>query len=99
MLGSNLLVAPLFSEGDARMVYLPPGEWIDYQSGQTYAGGQWQSIAAGAVPIVLLVRGGSAIPHCQGRPKHRRHRLGRPGAARVQRERRPGDRPRGAAGG
>jgi alpha-D-xyloside xylohydrolase len=62
MLGSNLLVAPLFTAGDARMVYLPPGEWIDYQSGQTYAGGQWRSIAAGAVPIVLLVRGGSAIP-------------------------------------
>lgn len=62
MLGSNLLVAPLFSEGEARMVYLPPGEWIDYQSGQAYAGGQWRSIAAGAVPIVLLVRSGSAIP-------------------------------------
>ena len=34
MFGSNLLVAPLFAEGDARNVYLPPGEWIDYPIGQ-----------------------------------------------------------------
>jgi len=62
MFGSKLLVAPLFTEGDARSVYLPPGEWIDFQSGQSYEGGKWHTIAAGPVPIVVLVRGGSAIP-------------------------------------
>ena len=62
MFGSKLLVAPLFTEGDARSVYLPPGQWIDFQSGQTYEGGKWHKIAAGPVPIVVLVRGGSAIP-------------------------------------
>jgi alpha-D-xyloside xylohydrolase len=67
MFGSNLLVAPLFTEGDTRNVYLPPGQWIDYQTGESYAGGKWHDIKAGTskaspVPIVLLARAGSAIP-------------------------------------
>ena len=36
MFGSNLLVAPLFESSDTRKVYLPPGAWIDYQSGEVY---------------------------------------------------------------
>jgi len=62
MLGSNLLVAPLFVTGDKRNVYLPPGQWTDFQSGKAYAGGKWHEIPAGPVPIVVLVRNGSAIP-------------------------------------
>jgi alpha-D-xyloside xylohydrolase len=67
MFGSNLLVAPLFAEGDSRNVYLPPGEWIDYQTGESYDGGKWHEIKAGTneaspVPIVLLARAGAAIP-------------------------------------
>ncbi len=62
MLGPNLLVAPLFTEGDSRNVYLPPGDWIDFQTGKSYAGGKWNEIPAGPVPIVVLARGGSAIP-------------------------------------
>jgi alpha-D-xyloside xylohydrolase len=44
-------------------VYLPPGAWIDYQTGREYRGAQWHRIAAGAVPIVALVRAGAVIPH------------------------------------
>ena len=44
-------------------MYLPPGEWIDYQSGEAYEGARWHEIAAGDVPIVLLVRSGAVIPH------------------------------------
>jgi alpha-D-xyloside xylohydrolase len=43
-------------------VYLPRGEWIDYQSNKTYSGG-WQRIEAGAIPAVMLVREGAVIPH------------------------------------
>ena len=61
--GSSLLVAPLLHEKEtSRAVYLPPGTWIDYQSGQVYAGG-WQSIAAGNIPAILLVRDGTVLPH------------------------------------
>jgi alpha-D-xyloside xylohydrolase len=63
LFGSDLLVAPLMEEGSTgRKVYLPPGAWIDYQTGKTYAGGQWHDIAAGPIPVVLLARDHSAIP-------------------------------------
>jgi alpha-D-xyloside xylohydrolase len=63
MFGSNLLVAPLFEEKTARKVYLPPGAWIDYQTGKIYQGARWHEIAAGEVPIVLLVKNNSVLPH------------------------------------
>jgi alpha-D-xyloside xylohydrolase len=61
--GSQILVAPLLHEGEtARDVYLPPGTWIDYQTGKAYAGG-WQTIAAGKIPEIILVRDGTVLPH------------------------------------
>jgi alpha-D-xyloside xylohydrolase len=64
MFGSNLLVAPLMEEGsDARRVYLPPGAWIDYQTGKVYRGAQWHTITAGQIPVVLLVKDHTALPH------------------------------------
>jgi alpha-D-xyloside xylohydrolase len=65
MLGSDLLVAPLFEETTKRDVYLPPGKWTDYQTLDTYDGGRWHEIEAGTVPIVVLVRDGAAIPHAK----------------------------------
>ena len=62
MFGSQILVAPLMESGNSRMVYLPKGTWIDYQSGKVYDGG-YQTIEAGAIPAVILVRDGSIIPH------------------------------------
>lgn len=62
LFGSDLLVAPLFENVKIRPVYLPPGDWIDYQTGQTYSGG-WHQIEAGKVPIIALVKAGSVIPH------------------------------------
>jgi alpha-D-xyloside xylohydrolase len=47
----------------ARPVDIPPGNWIDYQTGQTYAGATWHNIPPGEIPIILLVRSGAAIPH------------------------------------
>lgn len=61
--GSDILVAPLFESASQRNVYLPPGKWIDYQTGKTFAGGQWHKITAGTIPIVILVKSGSVIPH------------------------------------
>lgn len=65
MLGSSLLVAPLFAETMERHVYLPPGSWIDYQSGRSYEGGRWHRVAAGPVPIIAMVRAGSIVPHAE----------------------------------
>jgi len=63
MFGSDLLVAPLMEEVMEREVYLPPGSWVDYQTKNIYRGGQWHKIKAGTIPCVILVKGGSVIPH------------------------------------
>ena len=62
MFGSQMLVAPLMESGTGRDVYLPRGKWIDYQTGKVYDGG-YQTIQAGKIPAVILVRDGSLIPH------------------------------------
>ncbi|HUJ09233.1 MAG TPA: alpha-xylosidase [Verrucomicrobiae bacterium] len=62
LLGSSLLVAPLLHENETeRNVYLPPGNWIDFQTSQSYASG-WEKMKAGNIPAVLLVRDGTALP-------------------------------------
>jgi alpha-D-xyloside xylohydrolase len=62
LFGASLLVAPLLHENEtARDVYLPPGNWIDYQTGRNYSGG-WQKIAAGEIPEIILVRDGTVLP-------------------------------------
>ena len=62
LFGSDMLVAPLFQDSVYnRDVYLPPGKWIDFQSGKIYEGG-WHHIAAGSIPAVILVKDGSVIP-------------------------------------
>lgn len=62
MFGSDILVAPLFEEVTERDVYLPPGQWIDYQTKKVYQGG-WHKIKQGDLPIVVLVKNGAVIPH------------------------------------
>lgn len=63
MFGSQILVAPLLESGiTGRTVYLPQGKWIDYQTSKVYEGG-WHTIEAGSLPIIMLVRDGSVLPH------------------------------------
>jgi len=69
MFGSQMLVAPLLESGNSRTVYLPSfsdanggSKWIDYQTGKVYGSG-YQTIAAGPIPAIILVRDGSVIPH------------------------------------
>jgi alpha-D-xyloside xylohydrolase len=62
MFGSQILVAPLLESGNSRDVYLPKGKWIDYQTGKVYEGG-YQTIEAGKIPAIILVRDGSLIAH------------------------------------
>jgi alpha-D-xyloside xylohydrolase len=62
MFGSDILVAPMFESGEGRNVYLPAGEWIDYQTGESYTAG-WHYIKTGNIDVVMLVRDGAAIPH------------------------------------
>jgi alpha-D-xyloside xylohydrolase len=62
LFGASILVAPLMHENEnSRKVYLPPGTWIDFQTGKNYSGG-WQKIEAGKIPEIILVRDGTVIP-------------------------------------
>lgn len=63
LFGSQILIAPLLESGiTGRTVYLPEGKWIDYQTEKVYEGG-WHRIEAGSLPIIMLVRDGSVLPH------------------------------------
>ncbi len=62
LFGADILVAPLFEESTSRDVYLPPGNWTDYQSGKVFSGG-WHRIEAGKIPVIMLIKEGSVIPH------------------------------------
>jgi alpha-D-xyloside xylohydrolase len=63
LFGTDLLISPLFEDAPERDVYLPPGRWTDYQTGEVCEGPAWHRLAAGDIPAIILVREGAAIPH------------------------------------
>jgi alpha-glucosidase len=64
MLGPSLLAAPVVEPGQhVRDLYLPAGRgWMDFWSGERFAGGQLVTLAAPLDRPVLLARAGCAIP-------------------------------------
>ena len=62
MFGSQMLVAPLLESGNSRREAEGASKWIDYQTGKVYAS-CYQTIEAGSIPAIILVRDGSVIPH------------------------------------
>ena len=64
MSGEWLLVAPVFDRrGERKDIYFPRGEWYDYWTGETFAGGQWLDKYKAALDIVpVFVRQGAIIP-------------------------------------
>jgi alpha-glucosidase len=64
LLGKELLVAPVVEkEATEKQIYLPQGEWIDFNDGiTTYRGKQWISYPVTLSTIPLFVKRGSIIP-------------------------------------
>lgn len=65
LFGEDLLVAPVLTRGArSREVLLPPGTWIDFTSGQSYAGDSERTVQVDAPlrKLPLLVRAGALIP-------------------------------------
>jgi alpha-glucosidase (family GH31 glycosyl hydrolase) len=61
--GPGFLVAPVTRGGATRWpVYLPAGDWHDYWTGETHAGGRWVEVAAPLDRIPLFVRAGAIVP-------------------------------------
>ena len=62
LLGRDLLVAPVYREGQTeRTVYLPAGTWYD-QDGACHEGPAWITADAPLDKIPAYVRGGSVVP-------------------------------------
>lgn len=64
MFGEYLLVAPVVEQGALeKEVYLPKGEWIDFNDKKTsYRGGKWVTVDAPLCVTPVFVKKGSIIP-------------------------------------
>jgi alpha-glucosidase len=63
LFGSDILVAPIVEDGQRqREVYLPAGEWFDFNSGEHLAGGQTIAADAPLDFIPVYVRAGAILP-------------------------------------
>ena len=64
MFGQELLVAPVLKKGErVKKIYLPDGEWIDFNDKKTvYLGGQFISYRSPLTTIPIFVKKGSIIP-------------------------------------
>ncbi len=69
LFGEALLVAPVMQPGaTARHVYLPPGTWVDFHTGERHRGGRYITAAAPLDHIPLFQRGGYVIPMYEQAP-------------------------------
>lgn len=62
LFGPDFLVAPVIDENISRVVYLPPGKWIDYWTGKTEEGGKAIIASAPLDVLPLYVRASAVIP-------------------------------------
>lgn len=72
MLGSDILVAPVFESGvRERTVYLPKGEWYDFHNpDRALDGFRYVAAKAPLGDIPMFVRAGSAVPRYTHCPMH-----------------------------
>ena len=63
MNGPSFLVAPVVEDSTVKQVYLPAGDWYDYDNGKTvYKGGATLSYSAPVTLLPVFVKAGSIIP-------------------------------------
>jgi len=61
-IGENLLLAPVFDPDGYVDVYLPPGRWVDYWTGETYEGSQTLSMQVELEEMPVFLRAGTITP-------------------------------------
>jgi alpha-D-xyloside xylohydrolase len=63
MVGDRLLVAPLFAgEPEGRTIFLPPGQWFNFWTGERIKGGATLKIPAETRDIPVFVKSGVVLP-------------------------------------
>lgn len=66
--GSELIVAPFTAPADdhtrlsRQVVWLPPGEWYDFFSGEHFAGDGWHAIYGDLSRVPVFARAGAIVP-------------------------------------
>jgi alpha-D-xyloside xylohydrolase len=62
MLGSSLLVAPIFRQDNIAEYYVPHGRWTNFFSGEVVEGGVWRRETFDFMQLPLLVRENTILP-------------------------------------
>jgi len=62
MLGSSLLVAPVFRQDNVAEYYVPEGRWTNFFSGEVIEGGRWRRESIDFMHVPLLVRENTVLP-------------------------------------
>lgn len=62
MVGDCLLAAPLFENSNKRVVYLPAGDWYNFNTNEKYEGGREYEITIGLNEMPLFVKEGTILP-------------------------------------
>ncbi len=60
--GPWILVAPVLEEGGFVRFYLPPGQWLDFWTGEVLAGPSWHERTVPLSEIPLFLREGTLLP-------------------------------------
>ncbi len=60
--GREIIVAPIVDSTGERDVYLPPGDWVDFNTGRPSPGGRVIHVKHPLETMPLFVRAGSVIP-------------------------------------
>ncbi|MDR6944055.1 glycoside hydrolase family 31 protein [Mucilaginibacter pocheonensis] len=62
MIGNDILAAPLLAETNSRKIYLPEGNWYDFNTNKKYAGKQTYTIDFNLDQIPVFIKEGAIIP-------------------------------------
>ncbi|GAB3431179.1 glycoside hydrolase family 31 protein [Niabella aquatica] len=65
MIGSDLLATPIIGDADTRKVYLPEGNWYNFNTNKKYEGGKNYTVSFGLSDIPLFVKEGCILPLCE----------------------------------
>jgi alpha-D-xyloside xylohydrolase len=62
MIGESLLAAPIIGESPARTLYLPKGNWYDFNTNKKYEGGKKYTVNFDLNQLPLFVKEGTILP-------------------------------------
>ncbi len=62
LIGDDVLACPVLGESDERMVYLPEGNWYNFNTNEKLAGGRHYKLSFRIDEIPILIREGCILP-------------------------------------